>query len=257
MLPHYLSFGSISLSQTMITALITTVLFLILIISYNILLKLNPKNGFVLACQMFIEWALSFIDNVWWDHFPKYWKTIVLFLFTYILWNNILWVIWDMFALVVPSIHHYFRPATTDITFNAILAILWVVWALYYWFTHGWLKFLAKYFPIKGIWIVPQVNSVATAIFKVFDIILWMFIWLLELIWEFARIISLSLRLFWNILAWMVLLWLWITWAIAMFKIPFILPIVVFLVELFVGFLQAFVFSLLVVVYFKMAWESH
>lgn len=257
MLPNYLHLWNINLSQTLITAFVTSVLFFLLIIIYNIVAKKNPTNWFVLACDMYLESIASFIENVWWNHFPKYWKTIAIFLFTYIFWNNILWVVWDMFALVVPSIHHYFRPATTDITFNAILAVLWVCWALYYWLSHWWLKFVEKYIPIRWLWIVPKVNSITTAVFKIFDVILWLFIWLLELIWELARIISLSLRLFWNILAWMVLLWLWITWAIAMFKFPLLLPIVVFIVELFVGFLQAFVFTLLVVVYFKMAWESH
>jgi F-type H+-transporting ATPase subunit a len=69
--------------------------------------------------------------------------------------------------------------------------------------------------------------------------------------------------LFWNILAGMVLLWLMIVAAAALWdklglwEIPFLLPLVVFVVELFVGFLQALVFSLLVLVYFKLAEQSH
>lgn len=257
MMPNYLSFGHYQLSQTLITAFVTTALFLLFVFLYNILKKINPKNWFVLFCEMFIEWVASFIESVWGHHFPVYWKNMAIFFFVYLFWNNILWVIWDMFALVVPSIHHYFRPATTDITFNAILAVVWVGWSIVYWLQHSWIHYLNKYFPLKWLWIVPKVDSVLTGFLKIFDILLWLFIWLLELIWEFARMISLSLRLFWNILAWMVLLGLWITWAIAIFKVPFLLPIVVFLVELFVWFLQAFVFTLLVVVYFKMAWESH
>jgi F0F1-type ATP synthase membrane subunit a len=42
-----------------------------------------------------------------------------------------------------------------------------------------------------------------------------------------------------------------------MFKVPFLLPLLVFIVELFVGFLQALVFSLLVAVYFKLAETTH
>jgi len=40
-------------------------------------------------------------------------------------------------------------------------------------------------------------------------------------------------------------------------EVPFLLPLVVFVIELFVGFLQALVFSLLVLVYFKLAEQSH
>lgn len=259
MWPHYLPFGNILLSQTLITAVLGTVLFGIFVLVYNLLKKKNPSNWFVMICEMGLEKLSSFIDEVWWHHFPLYAKSIAVFFFIYIFWNNLVWVFWDMFSMLewMETFHHYFRPATTDIVFNAVLAIVWVGWALVYWFQSSWLHYLNKYFPIKWLGIVPKVDSVLTWFLKIFDIILWMFIGLLELIWELARVISLSLRLFWNILAWMVLLWLWVAWAVGIFKVPFLLPIVVLVVEIFVWFLQAFVFTLLVVVYFKMAWESH
>jgi F-type H+-transporting ATPase subunit a len=74
---------------------------------------------------------------------------------------------------------------------------------------------------------------------------------------EVAKILSLSLRLFGNILAWMVLLGLIVSATTAFIKVPLLLPLIVVFFELFVGFLQAFVFSMLVLVYFKMAWEAH
>jgi len=45
--------------------------------------------------------------------------------------------------------------------------------------------------------------------------------------------------------------------TIALIKVPFLAPLLVFVLELLVGFLQAFVFALLVLIYFKMAEESH
>lgn len=41
------------------------------------------------------------------------------------------------------------------------------------------------------------------------------------------------------------------------FHVPFLLPLVVFLFELLVSFIQAFVFSLLVLLYFRLAGEAH
>jgi F0F1-type ATP synthase membrane subunit a len=43
----------------------------------------------------------------------------------------------------------------------------------------------------------------------------------------------------------------------AAFHVPFLAPLLVVAMELLVSFLQAFVFALLVLIYFKMAEESH
>jgi len=57
-------------------------------------------------------------------------------------------------------------------------------------------------------------------------------------------------------LAGMVLVWLIVAAANAIFTTPALLPLVVVLFELFVSFLQAFVFTMLVLVYFKIA-QAH
>ncbi|MEI7562824.1 MAG: hypothetical protein WCJ39_03835 [bacterium] len=58
-------------------------------------------------------------------------------------------------------------------------------------------------------------------------------------------------------MAGMVLLGIIVSATMYFVKVPAILPLVVVFFELFVGFLQAFVFSMLVLVYFKIAGESH
>jgi F-type H+-transporting ATPase subunit a len=74
---------------------------------------------------------------------------------------------------------------------------------------------------------------------------------ILELISEFAKIISFTFRLFGNIFAGQVLL----------FVIPFLIPFLVVLpfygLEMFVGFMQAFVFAILSLVFLSMAVVSH
>ena len=77
------------------------------------------------------------------------------------------------------------------------------------------------------------------------------FVGLLELVSEFARIISFTFRLFGNIFAGEVLL-------VAMgFLIPLI-GIMPFLgLELFVGFIQAFIFAMLTLVFAVMATTPH
>jgi F-type H+-transporting ATPase subunit a len=73
------------------------------------------------------------------------------------------------------------------------------------------------------------------------------FVGLIEFLSEFTKIISFSFRLFGNVFAGEVLL------LIISSLVPLIAPVPFFLLEIFVGFIQAFVFALLSLVFFKIA----
>lgn len=70
---------------------------------------------------------------------------------------------------------------------------------------------------------------------------------IIELISELARLISFSFRLFGNIFAGKTLL------VVVMFFVPYILPIPLMAFEVFVGFIQAFVFAILTLFFIKLA----
>lgn len=80
------------------------------------------------------------------------------------------------------------------------------------------------------------------------------FVGLLEVLSEFTRIASLALRLFGNIFAGEVLLL--VLSAITSFGSPLATLPFIFM-ELFIGFIQAFVFTTLVIVYLALATTSH
>jgi F-type H+-transporting ATPase subunit a len=77
------------------------------------------------------------------------------------------------------------------------------------------------------------------------------FIGILELIAEVAKIISFSFRLFGNIFAGEVLL------VVMLFLVPYIAPLPFLFLEIFVGFIQAAVFSMLTLVFIKVATSHH
>ena len=77
-----------------------------------------------------------------------------------------------MIVLVRPSAHHIFRPVTTDILFNGMLAIIAVVGSIAYGFALHGTHHIAKYFPLNGMGIVPTVTHWYDYITKFFDIIL-------------------------------------------------------------------------------------
>ncbi|OGZ72789.1 MAG: ATP synthase F0 subunit A [Candidatus Staskawiczbacteria bacterium RIFCSPLOWO2_01_FULL_38_12b] len=68
------------------------------------------------------------------------------------------------------------------------------------------------------------------------------FIGILELVSEFAKIISLSFRLFGNVFAGEVLL------TIIFFLVPYVIPLPFLFLEIFVGMVQSFVFAMLTLV---------
>jgi F-type H+-transporting ATPase subunit a len=73
---------------------------------------------------------------------------------------------------------------------------------------------------------------------------------IIELISELARLISFSFRLFGNIFAGKTLL------VVVMFFIPYVVPVPLLAFEVFVGFIQAFVFAILTLFFIKLAVEE-
>jgi F-type H+-transporting ATPase subunit a len=73
---------------------------------------------------------------------------------------------------------------------------------------------------------------------------------IIELISELARLISFSFRLFGNIFAGKTLL------VVVMFFVPYFVPVPLIAFEVFVGFIQAFVFAILTLFFIKLAVEE-
>lgn len=132
-------------------------------------------------------------------------------------------------ALVYP----FFRASFSDLSNTLGLAICAFLIIEFWGFQAQGFRYLGKFF----------VNPLKSPIMT--------FVGFLELLSEFIRIISFSFRLFGNIFAGGVLL------LILTFLVPFLAPIGIFGLELFVGLIQAIVFSLLVLVFAVGAVEHH
>ncbi len=132
----------------------------------------------------------------------------------------------------------FLRSAATDVNMPLALALVSV--------------FLTQYFGIRALG-VRYFTKFIHVDFRhgVFDGLVNMFVGLLELVSEFAKIISFTFRLFGNIFAGEVLL------GVLAFLIPYIVSLPFYGLELFVGFVQALVFMMLSVVFFTMATLGH
>ena len=137
--------------------------------------------------------------------------------------------------IVVP----FFRPPSTDLNFTIALGLMVVALSQYFGVKALGPGYFRKFFDISG--------------FKkgAFDGIVGLFVSILELISEIARILSFGFRLFGNVFAGEVLL------GVMAFLIPYIASLPFYGLEVFVGFIQAAVFMMLALVFFAMATVGH
>jgi len=125
----------------------------------------------------------------------------------------------------------FFRSVHADLNMTFALAIISVVMTQVFGFIANGVGYLKRYFNFS--------NPVL------------FFVGLLEIVSEFAKVISFAFRLFGNIFAGEVLL------TIVGFIAPFLAPLPFYGLELFVGLIQAVVFTMLTLVFFSMATSHH
>ena len=137
--------------------------------------------------------------------------------------------------IVVPL----FRAPSTDLNFTLALAVMAVGLTQYFGALALRGSYFKKFFDLSG--------------FKrgAFDGVVGLFVSVLELVSEFAKILSFSFRLFGNIFAGEVLL------GVMAFLIPYFASLPFYGLEVFIGFIQAVVFMMLALVFFVMATLGH
>jgi F-type H+-transporting ATPase subunit a len=132
-----------------------------------------------------------------------------------------------------------FRSPSTDLNFTLALGLISIGLVQYFGVKALGPGYFKKFFDVSG--------------FKkgLFDGLVGIFVGFLELISEFARILSFGFRLFGNIFAGEVLL------GVMAFLIPYFISLPFYGLELFVGFIQAAVFMMLTLVFFATATVGH
>jgi F-type H+-transporting ATPase subunit a len=131
-------------------------------------------------------------------------------------------------AVTVP----FLRSPASDLNFTIALALISVISVnILGVLAIGFGKHFKKFFNVSG----P----------------LQFFVGILEFVSEIAKIISFSFRLFGNVFAGEVLL------TIVIFLVPYLIPVPFFMLEVFVGFIQALVFAVLTTVFIGLATIEH
>lgn len=246
---------------TITNSLLTSWLAVIIIFFFALAIRLNIKKipgKLQHVFEMVLEGAMSLCDQV--TNNRKITEKIFPFvfsLFVFILVNN-----WVGLLPFVPAIGFYevpeghkafvplFRAGTADLNFTLAFALLMVLGSnIFGVLVIGIWKLFNKYVNIEALGSIFTKIKHDKSVLIVAPISF--FVGLLELVGEMAKIASLSFRLFGNIFAGEVLLA-----AMAAIFI-YILPGPFLFLEVFVGLIQALIFSLLTAVYFTIASEDH
>jgi F-type H+-transporting ATPase subunit a len=133
------------------------------------------------------------------------------------------------------------RGISVDLNFTFALAIISVVMIQVVGFRAQGFGYLSKFFNVRSMFKVP--------FFGAMDFL----VGLLELISEISKILSFAFRLFFNMFAGIILV------AVVSSLLGFItiMPSMLYMFELFVGVIQAFVFGMLTMVFMAMATVGH
>jgi F-type H+-transporting ATPase subunit a len=242
-------------------SLLTSWLAVLIIIGFCIALKLSLKKipGKIQHIfELLLEGALSLCDQVTNDRkltmkiFP-----LVVSLFIFILVNNWLGLLPFVGSIGfvqsdagVSTFVPLFRSGTADVNTTLALSLMIVVASnIFGIISIGIWKTFNKYVNIKALGHIPKKVRTDPSVLIVAPI--HVFVGLLELIGEVAKVASLSFRLFGNVFAGEVLL------ASMSAIFLYILPGPFLFLEVFVGLIQALIFSLLASVYFTIAAQDH
>ena len=242
---------------------------LLLIIFIIIAFKKFPKSGPVVLFDFAFEKVYEFFEEILWEWEKQLIKTYITILFFIILISNLFGVFLEFFLPIFGhGLEHYIKIPTADINFNLAMAIIWVVIMIIEQFKHLWLKHFAyDYFPVLWKGYIPYelgslpkfIDYPLFLIIKTFDIIISLFLWVLEIVGHWAKLISLSFRLFGNVTSGGILLAM-LVWAVSVLSVkligiefPVIIPLIIYIQELLVALIQALVFPLLVAIFIKVA----
>lgn len=223
--------------MTNATLLSTIVAVLLIIAAIGLRRRLRLLPGFLQnILEILIDGALDLMESVLGSRktAEKY-LPLVFTIFLFVLFSNWFGLLPGVGSLVVregEGTVPLFRSPASDLNFTIALAVLAVllvniigVAAI------GLRKRISVFFNLKG-----PIDF---------------FVGLLELVSEFAKIISFSFRLFGNVFAGEVLL------TIMAFLVPYLIPLPFMFLEIFVGFIQAFIFGMLTLVFVAMAVTAH
>lgn len=228
----------VPITNTLLTVwFVMLLLALVAVVVYR-RLKLNPGK-FQLSMELLIGGVYDYMKDILGsDRYARIFLPLILTIFIFILAINWVGLLPGVTSIGIYETSHgeerlipFLYPGNTDLNITIAFALI---------------AFFA--IEIAGIVVLGALKYGSK--FVNFSSPLAFLIGIIELFSELARLISFSFRLFGNIFAGKTLL------LVVIFFIPFIAPVPLLAFELFVGFIQAFIFAILTLFFIKLAIEE-
>jgi len=215
-------------------------------------MKLIP-SGLQNLMEMVVEMFYNFVKSVAGDRARQLFP-IAATLFFFIMISNWMGLLPGYGSIWIEGEHHgevthlpLLRSAATDLNTTLALALVSVTYTQIFGFQVLGLGFLNRYIPVRGI--LKAMRERGNPL-DLLSAILGLFPGMLEAFSELIKLVSFSFRLFGNIFAGEVLL------IVMAFIMPYVISLPFMGLELFVGFIQAFIFAILTLS-FSMAAIAH
>ena len=235
--------GAFPVTNTLLVGWVITAALVVLAMVIKSRIKEVP-GGLQNAAEKAVEMLLNMVDSVTGDRVKsKKFLPVVATIFIAVIASNWVELLPGLGSIGIWEEHHgerilipFIRSSSADLNFTAAIAIVSFISVQAFGVASlGLFKYAGKFFvaPWKKPYLVGS------------------FVGILEFISEFSKMISFTFRLFGNIFAGEVLLL-----VIGMLA-PFIVPMPFLILEIFVGFVQALVFSMLTLVFLTGATVPH
>lgn len=231
--------GEFSITNSFLMTLVISTIIILAALAIKRRIGIIP-GGFQNAAEFVIEALLNLGDSVTQDRKQtKIFFPLVATIFIFVILSNWIEIIPGLGTVGVNRTHHgeeilvpFIRSNSADLNVALALALISVG--------------AAQFMGVMALGVRKYSSKFLISPFKK-PYFIGTFVGILEIISEFAKIVSFSFRLFGNIFAGEVLL------TVILSLIPYIAPLPFLFLEIFVGFIQALVFSMLTLVFLKMA----
>ena len=255
---HAFDIFGFPITNTILATWLTMLVLIIVSLLATRDMKLIP-SGLQNLVEMILEMLYKFMESIAGDKTRQLFPLIAT-LFFFILISNWMGLLPGYGSIWIEGEHHgevvhlpLLRSAATDLNTTLALAVVSVTFTQIFGFQVLGLGFINRYFPVRGIIKAlrgPSEGQPPQNPMALLTSILNLFPGMLEIFGELIKLISFSFRLFGNIFAGEVLL------IVMAFLMPYVASLPFMGLELFVGFIQALIFTVLTLS-FSMAAIAH
>jgi len=224
---HLFNIGSFNVTNSLLLTWVVLLILIIFSIVFKTKIKMAPgkvQGAVEMLMEYFLDLMNSTLESA--KEAEKFFP-LILTIFIFILMSNLLGLLPGVGVLTYNNGSSYvplLRSPAADLNFTLAFAIMAVV--------------VTNFFGIIAVGISIHIKK-----FLNFSSPMNFIVGILESVSELTKIISFSFRLFGTIFAGEVLL------TVVFFLLPYVAPLPFFLLEIFFGIIQAFIFAMLTLVF--------